>query len=311
MRIVGRYVRVVWNAEGAAGGAAAAGAGGGEGGQAAAAAPAGGSGGAAAGGQPESWWSKIDGLDAPTSEFLKGKNYPDLNTALRSAGEADTRARSRLSMPDPQKLGEWDGWAALGWTAEAKDYKVGVPDEVKAKYPNWDKAMEEGWRAFAHERKMPAGLAQMAMDFYIDHAGKLEAKLRDDGQRSASEMDQALKTEWGQSYDGNIELAKRAFRSLGVGLDEATALEQLSGSPGLVRLFHKIGSMMSEDKLVAPGGGTGSGASVATAEQAKAELDRLNRDQAHLAIVRNPGHPDYRRANDERTRLMGLMAGGK
>jgi hypothetical protein len=267
-------------------------------------------GGSGTGGQGggDTWWSKAEGLDAETSAFLKAKNYPDLNTALRSGREADHAARARF--PDPAKIGEWDGWDKLGWTPDAAQYKVAIPDDVKKDFPDFDAELETNFVKFAHGAKMPAHLAQGVMDFFVGHAKGLETAIKERGVKSATEMDAALRKEWGAAYDGNVELAKRAFQTLEVNVDDATALEKLSGSPGLVKLFHKFAGMMGEDRLVAPGG-AGGGRQATTAAEAQAELDRLNRDPEHRKAVGNPAHPDYRKANDERARLAALISGGK
>lgn len=259
-----------------------------------------------------SWFASIEGLDADTSAFLTGKNFPDMRTALKSAMEADKLARSRLMLPEADKLGEWDGWEKLGWARDRAAYQVGVPDAVKQKYQDgFDLQMEADFVDFAHQNRMPAPIAQAVLDFYVGHAEKVAATLTEKGAKSQAELDATLKQDWGQSYEGNVELAKRAFGALGLGVDDAAALDKVTGSPGLVKFFHKLATMIGEDRLVAPGAAAAQGAggkAISTPAEAQAELDRLNTDPEHRKIVMTPGHPKYREANDYRARLAQILS---
>lgn len=77
----------------------------------------------------------------------------------------------------------------------------------------------------------------------------------------------ALKTEWGNSYDTNIELSRQAMRKFGVPVEFIDKVAGQIGDAETVKVFNRIGAAMSEGTLN-PGGAGSSGAALTEEQQA-------------------------------------------
>lgn len=300
-------------ASGAGAGAAASGSGAGAGagaGSGAAAASGGGSGignsaGAAAYTGP--FYANPEyGFDAETQKFFEGKNYPDVKTALTSLPHADRVARDRNVMvkPDPAKIAEWSGWSDLGWIDNAEKYAAGV---TKPEVKDGEQFDERAFNALVktgHANKMlPSQVAAVAAALHANDVEQTSA-LRSAGAAANKDLDTKLRGDWGQKYDQNVELAKRAFKHFKV--DELTGAEmdQVMTAPRMVQLFHQIGEAMGEGNLVDPAGGGGDLNSKDHPRAIEAELNRLESDPQTMAILNDQRHQLYQETVDRRRGLI-------
>ncbi|KPG01792.1 hypothetical protein IP86_03000 [Rhodopseudomonas sp. AAP120] len=265
------------------------------------------------------WYAKPElGLSDEAALFAKGHNFTDLNAALKYGAEAEAMARSRnvIEKPDPANLSGWKGWSELGWTEKVEDYKVEPSKELKNF--NADPTLLDGFKKLAHEHRVPLsaangiynGVAQMMSQRIAD----AEAQARTEQEAAAKAASEALRSEWGSSYDTNLELAKRAAR--GVGLSEAasTALEKAlagpdgkGGSVELLKLFHGLGKRMGEAPLV--GDGAEGGRSAMTPGEARLERLALEKDPEFIKVLNNPRDPLHADYTAKRQRLIKLEAG--
>lgn len=105
------------------------------------------------------------------------------------------------------------------------------------------------------------GLTQAQADRLLAFHGEQMAALVPQLKLTEQQAVDALKTEWGATYDEQTELAKRAVAVVFKG-EAATAefLEStgLGNSPALLKMMAKIGAMVQEDGTITqPGGGAG------------------------------------------------------
>jgi len=68
----------------------------------------------------------------------------------------------------------------------------------------------------------------------------------------------ALKSEWGNEYDANVELGRRVMRNFGITAEQIDKISGPMGDVTTLRVFQRIGKGLSEGTL-GPGGGSGSG----------------------------------------------------
>lgn len=261
------------------------------------AAPA--SGGGQGGNDP---WYKPHNFDADTVAFIEGKKYPDLATMARSGMESDRVARGRnlLEKPaDPKNTKDWKGWSELGWTAKLEDYKLD-PSKAKRQGIEYDAGMEERFRQVAHEARVPLPAAQALLDGVIGYQNEFVDRLQSAGAKSKADLETALRNDWGASYGEKSELAIRAAKHYDVPVDDLKTLDAIKGSPGLLKLFAKIGEDLGEDRLKGAGGG-GAGASSANPA---AELDRLHADPEFMKSLRDQRHPLHKANNAKRDALL-------
>jgi hypothetical protein len=262
----------------------------------------------APGGDP--WYSSVEGLDADVQKWISDKKFADVATALKSGMHADHVARDRnvLQRPAADKLAEWDGWKDLGWTEDRKAYAVTADEETRKAFPSgYNDAFEQAFVDAAHSARVPVPQAKAILSGVLDYVKASYEQAGLAGEKATADLNAALDQEWGADATKNRELSSRAARALGVGVDDMSALEKVMGSPGLVKLFHQIGSMMDEDKLRDPK--TPAGNSM-TAAGAKAELQRFNADAGNVAALGDATHPNHAAVKAARERLIGIIAKG-
>lgn len=245
------------------------------------------------------------GLDGDTVKFLDGKNFPDIKTALSSAREADTLARSRkvVDKPDPANVKGWGGFTELGWVADRQQYKVEPPKVGEGEVHD-----EKAFKTFndaAHDARLAPWQAKAVYDAMHAHDNASLKALKQSGATANLELENQLRTEWGDKFDQNKELAKRAFSQFKPDAISAAQMDQIMGNASFVKLFNAIGAAMGEDKLV---GGQNAGFGAKTPAAARAELMQLESDPAWFSIFNNPRHPQNAAYVKQRADLIGIMA---
>lgn len=195
--------------------------------------------------------SWTDGLDAATKAMIEKDGYKspaDLVAKVRAYQAPDTPDAYELPVPD----GESPEFAAA---IKPLMHKAGLsPTQAKALAEGWNE-MQATERAAEAEREAAAEREAVAL-----------------AQRQQAD----LKREWGDKFDANTELAKRAIRSgmAAAGLkDDGMAeligtLERAHGFAAVHKFFAALGAPMAE----APAHGLGTPAGV----HAKSFYDKSN-----------------------------------
>lgn len=248
------------------------------------------------------------GFDAAEQQFFAGKNYPDQKTALKSLRQADELARARNVMhkPDPKNPQGWDGFTELGWTPDKSKYVVERPKVADGEA--FDEKTFLKVQDAAHEARLAPWQASAIFGTLHKHANESLRDFKAAGAGANKELDNKLRGQWGDKYDGNVELAKRAFSAFKPDSVAAAQMDQVMGSPAMVELFHKIGEALGEDRLVT---GDQSGMGGKTPATAKAERLRLENDPEWKKVFNNPRHPQYQDYVAQRQQLLNIEAGGK
>lgn len=289
--------------------------GGGDGAAGTGGAPGGGApdGGAGGGGAQQAWYEGVDGLDEETRVHYAGKAYGSLAEALKSGTNFEKLARERnvLVKPDATKLTDWDGWKELGWKEKAEDYKIERPKMKDGQ--EYDAETEAAIVKSAHANKVPLHQTQAIVnDLMASISQRLESEngaVEAFKTQRRTELENQLKTKWGGDYDKNYELAKRATAAFGVKPEHLAAINEAIEGPEVMAIFHKIGEMIGEDRLVTSGGGGGTMGGL-TPTMADAQLRQLQSDQEAMAALNDPRHPRHQEIADKRNRLIEAKAKG-
>lgn len=257
-------------------------------------------------GAGEPWYAKADyGLDQEAKDYLGGKNAQNFGDVIKSARHFEELARGRnvISAPVADKLMEWNGWNALGWDADPAKYSVPAPEAADDDY---DKAFHASTVKIMHAAKVPPAQAKLVTDG-IASLVKTQLDAADQMAREETkQMNNALERSWGGEAKKNREIARRAMQAFTVGKNDATLLETVTGSAGLVELFHRIGDMIGEDKLDFLGKQAGSPEMGPNA--ARAERLQLEQDPAFMRSLRDPRHPQHEESTSRRSRLLAIEA---
>ena len=157
---------------------------------------------------------------------------------------------------------------ALGRPTKASEYEFDGEDKNA---PEWTEPWkqdfyEEGLtktQALNLSKKYNARINKMVDDFKANQANEIKAS------------EQRLRTELGDKYDTNVELAKRLWKQHGEGeFDQAFAQETSANRFAVIRMILKFASLTSEDTSPQGGHSRGSG--------------ELKPEDAWLQMYKNP-----------------------
>ncbi|QKM47727.1 hypothetical protein B7760_01751 [Burkholderia glumae] len=183
---------------------------------------------------PSDWLQGID--DAELRTFVEGRGFKSAGEALAALREVESKYAAP-DKPEGYELGDGD----FAKTAAAWFHENGVPAATA-------KALAGKWDAYVKEQTTAAETAQ---------------KLAGEQQITA------LRTEWGDTYDKNVELGRQAMRKFGVSGEVIDKLAGASGDAAVIKTFSQIGAAISEGTLN-PGGAGGSSGAAPTNEDARA-----------------------------------------
>lgn len=146
----------------------------------------------------------------------------------------DERAEFFNKLGRPEESSAYDFKQYEGISEDAKEYVETRTADFKAK---------------AHELGLSQQQAAQLYEWYMDHDQERTATITETSQRLQQEAETALKNEWGDAYDANINAAKTALAEFG-DEDLVNYLEQtgLGDNPAMIKAFNKIGRSMLGDK---------------------------------------------------------------
>ena len=252
----------------------------------------------------------LDALPEDLRAFAAAKNWADAGAAVESYRQleklmgADKAGRGIVL---PKDADDAEGWRAvharLGCPDAPEDYALDLPDGADA-----DDLVTE-FRRLAHDLGLTMAQAKRLSGWW---RGRLEAAVSAqaaertaEATRQARSAEDALRDRWGGDYDQRRADAERARRRFLGGAD-AEALDDLAARPEVMAMLADVGAALGEDRF--PGGGADTGFALAP-DEARRELDALQRDKAFMAVFLDQDHPDHRRHVLRARRLNRLAAG--
>jgi hypothetical protein len=184
---------------------------------------------------------------------------------------------------------------ALGVPEKPEDYGLKKPEKLPEGMAYNDELQKE-FAGKAHELGFTAKQAQGLLEWFNGKGvGEFETMQQRMGERR-TQAETELKKEWGKAYDGNLELANRVIRDLGVA--EILKAEGLDNSPELAKMFVAIAKRTGEDTNIKA---AGSGNMLMSPGDAKQKISGMQNDR------NNPywqaDHPNHQAAVDEMARL--------
>jgi hypothetical protein len=93
--------------------------------------------------------------------------------------------------------------------------------------------------------------------------------------------DKELRQKWGQAYEQNIEMGRRAITKFGVETADIDAIENALGYNKTLELFQRIGEGLGEHEFVGPGS-SGQGFGKMTPDQALSAINEKGRDKEFM-----------------------------
>jgi len=169
---------------------------------------------------------------------------------------------------DDAPPGDWEKYYTdLGRPETPDAYEIGRPEGLPDEFP-YSEELEGQFKKWAHEAGLTAKQTKELFTKYIQaNISEYEKASKIIGE-AKGKAEEILRSEWGDNYDTNLELARKARRQFAP--DMGPEWEQLEfglgNNPTMVKMFANIGARMSEGELV-----TGT-ATVKTAEMERTEL---------------------------------------
>jgi hypothetical protein len=259
-----------------------------------AAAPAGDNGGAASGAallnapapaaaaQPpqgqKPWFADFD---ETTSAYVQNKGWQsptDLLTSYRNLEKFAGGSKNLVELPgpdaDPAKMEEF--YNRLGRPTEPGLYGIEVPENGDPEMTNW-------FKQTAFELGLNARQAQELFNRYNGFAGEKMQSMEQQASQNAERDIASLKQEWGQGFDAQIDLGRRAAAALGFDADRLSKYESALGTGEMLKMFATLGSKMGEPQF-ADGGRSGSAGNFGvTPAQAQQQLADLKMDKDFMS----------------------------
>lgn len=234
---------------------------------------------------PSPWY---EGADADTIGHIQNRGWhdKDAKTAALEAVKAHREAERFLGIPKdqivrvPTDAADEAGWKTVYSRLGAPDTKDGY-DLSGVKFADGtelDQGFSDFFKTTAAAAHLPKEAAATIAREFVKFTEQQNQSEINEAQATLVKATEALKTNWGNNYEGNLFVAKRAAAALGVTPEAVAALEKAVGYDKVMEMFRNVGSKIGEDKFITsetpglPG--------VKTKEGALAELKNLKSDEA-------------------------------
>lgn len=247
--------------------------------------------GSASGAAKTNAWT--DGLSDEFKGYIEHKGYKTAEDVLK----AHKSLEKFIGIPKDEilrmpKADDAEGWkefnAKLGKPEKPEGYKIEAPKEGgDPKFVEWAKT------AF-HDSDLTAKQAEKMLGQWNEYVKGMQDTQQKEIARQSQEQATSLESEWGRAHEQNTNLAKKAATTFLEG-DEASKqqtiekLQTVLGYDKTMKLFHAIGSKMSEDNFIS--GDSASGfKGILSPNAAKARIQELtgSKDWSAKFLAKDP-----------------------
>jgi hypothetical protein len=237
-------------------------------------------------GQASAWNA---GFDEDTNAYVDNKGWggvEDVLSSYKNLEKFQGGAKNLIEMPgvDASDDDRSSFFNKLGRPETADQYSSELPEGGDSDFFNW-------FRDTAHAQGMTDSQASGLLTAYEEmNASRMEAY--ETGQREASEKAIGdLQKEWGQGYDAQMDMGKRAVAALGYDEQSLTDLEGKMGTSEMLKLFANLGSKMGEDSFEDGSRGSSNGSFGLTPATARQQMSDLKLDKSFMGEYLG-GNPD-------------------
>lgn len=225
----------------------------------------------------KSWYADFD---ETTSAYVQNKGWQsptDLLTSYRNLEKFAGGSKNLLELPgpdaDPAKMAEF--YNKLGRPEDPGQYGIEPPENGDPEMTNW-------FKTTAHELGLTTKQAQELFNRYNGFASEKMQSMGQQASQNAERDIASLKQEWGQGFDAQIDMGRRAAAALGFDADRLSKYESVLGTGEMLKLFATLGSKMGEPTF-ADGGRSGSAGNFGiTPAQAQQQLSELKMDKEFM-----------------------------
>lgn len=215
------------------------------------------------------WWDKIE--DADLKGYVQNKGWKD-PTELATGYKNLEKLLGGEKLPMPKGADDAEGWGrvydALGRPKSAEDYKLtGEGQEAS----DFTKAAASKF----HELGISQQQAEKLAAWYNEMGANAQQQITQQSSQKVEADLGALKQEWGQAWDENINLGQRAAREFGLDQAKLSAIENAMGTKDMLQFMAKIGRGLTEHTFE---GGKSTQSFGMTPEAARQRIGELRSD---------------------------------
>lgn len=202
----------------------------------------------------------------------------------------------RLPVPDGTFTDQqWqEHYDATGRPKTAADYKVPAYEFKAGKDIKIDDAKFVPVKDALHKAGLNQRQADVVLTTYLESVDRDIQTARQVTTNKMAEAETALKTEWGENYQANLDLAKATVGKFGDESFMKYINEQGGNDPRLIRMLSKMGAAMIEDR--SKGGNAGENMNLTDSTRATQEIGRLKGDADFMKALTTANHPGHRSA---------------
>lgn len=179
--------------------------------------------------------------------------------SVESMGKSWLNAQRMIGqdkIPMPQTDEDWGNvYSRLGRPDEATGYQIAAPEGTQV-----NEERQSAFLDIAHQLGLSQKQVEGISNWDFQSSASASESLNSNNEAATNEGIQSLKTEWGQAYDQNVQVANRAVNEF-VGEADLKFIQEtevngvrLADHPVLVKMFANIGKgMMESGKLEGQG----------------------------------------------------------
>jgi len=215
------------------------------------------------------WYDNIE--DGDLKGYVQNKGWKD-PVELANGYRNLEKLVGQEKIPMPKGDDDAEGWSrvfdSLGRPKTAEDYKLPVPEGDPGEFAKVAAGK-------FHELGLTAKQAQSLATWYNEMgANTVQAQQQQTAQQTEAQVNE-LKSEWGQAWDENVELGRRAAREYGLDQSTLTKMENAIGTSELLKLMSRIGRGQTEHSFE---GGKSTTSFGMTPEAARNRINALRND---------------------------------
>ncbi len=221
-------------------------------------------------------------------------SFTSLEGMARSLVEAQRLVGKRVEDMTPEQIAKVH--RNFGAPGDAGGYELARPENLPDGF-QFNEVLEKQAREWFHQAGLNNKQAATIYDKFMEYTSQQFADIQRTAASVKDETEKVLRREWGQAFDKNVNLAKRAVARFG-GQELQNFLDetQLGNDPRVIRAFDKVARKVGEDTLEGEGTGRFGGL---MPDEARAEIARTMAGPAYF----DPKHPEHAGAVAEVERL--------
>ena len=259
----------------------------------------------ATGGNPSNVSSDNSGNWRDTlSEDLRNNDslskFTDINALAKSYVNAESMiGKDKIVLPTTED--EWnEAYNKLGRPEDASGYELTLPEGVQG-----DDPVLGGFKDTAYELGLNKNQTAKLAEWYFNTQQKAVDEVKANINNSYDEASQQLKSQWGERYEQNLEMANRALSEFGGDeLIEKLGALGLDNDPGVVQFLFNV-----SQKTLEQGGLQNSGNSGDSLDPSQLQ-DKINELMTNPAYV-NKMDPNHSSTVDKVQKLFGRLHGAR